>query len=53
MFGRFFGKKAKAAAAELKKIENRDLMEAIVGGCLLVGAANSTEGKVAESELKS
>lgn len=51
MLGRFFSKKAKAAGVELKRIENRDLMEAIVGGCLLVAAANDKNGKVDESEL--
>lgn len=40
MFGlkKLFGD-SKAAA---KKIENRDLMQAIVGGCLLVAAADGT-----------
>lgn len=42
MFGKMFGKKAAAARQELKKIENRDLMQAIVGGCLLVAAADGT-----------
>lgn len=51
MLGRFFSKKAKAAGVELKRIENRDLMEAIVGGCLLVAAANDKNGKVDESEM--
>ena len=35
MFG-MFKKKTAAVKVELKKVENRDLMEAIVGGCLLV-----------------
>lgn len=35
MFG-MFKKKSAAVKVELKKVENRDLMEAIVGGCLLV-----------------
>lgn len=30
MFGKLFGKKASAAKAEIKKFENRDLMEATV-----------------------
>ena len=38
MFG-MFKKKTAAVKVELKKVENRDLMEAIVGGCLLVAAA--------------
>ena len=45
MFG--FKKKANAAKIELKKIENRDLMEAIVGGCLLVAAA---DGEIEKEE---
>nr|QEI46104.1 hypothetical protein p13ZX36-90_00023 [Escherichia coli] len=36
MFGKFFGKKVASAKVELKRVENRDLMEAIIGGCLLV-----------------
>jgi tellurite resistance protein TerB len=43
-----FKKRANAAKAELKKIENRDLMEAIVGGSLLVAAA---DGDIDASEL--
>ena len=38
MFGKLFGKKVASAKVELKKVENRDLMEAIIGGCLLVSA---------------
>jgi len=48
MLGKLFGKKAAAARQELKKIENRDLMEAIVGGCLLVAAA---DGSIEQPEL--
>lgn len=48
MFG--FGKKARAAKAEIKKFENRDLMEATVGGCLLIAFA---DGDCEEAELKS
>lgn len=48
MLGKFFGKKAAAAKAELKKLENRDLMEAVVGGCLLVAYA---DGELEDSEL--
>lgn len=49
MFGKLFGKKVGDAKAELKKVENRDLMQAIVGGGLLVAAA---DGEIEESELK-
>ncbi|MDY4317432.1 MULTISPECIES: TerB family tellurite resistance protein [Pectobacterium] len=42
-----FGKKVAAAKVELKKVENRDLMEAIVGGCLLVAAA---DGEIEKEE---
>lgn len=49
MFGKMFGKKASAARTELKKIENRDLMEAMVGGCLLVAFA---DGDCEDSEIK-
>jgi len=47
MFG--FGKRVKAAKAEVKKFENRDLMEAMVGGCALVAFA---DGSCTEEELK-
>lgn len=47
MFG-MFKKKAAAAATEMKKVENRDLMEAIVGGCLLVAAA---DGEIEPEEI--
>ncbi len=49
MFG-FFAKKAGDVKAELKKVENRDLMEAIVGGSLLVAAA---DGDIGNDELES
>ncbi|EHK6275131.1 tellurite resistance TerB family protein [Escherichia coli] len=42
MFG-MFKKKTAAVKVELKKVENRDLMEAIVGGCLLVAADGEIE----------
>lgn len=48
MFGKLFGKKANQMKAELKKVENRDLMEAIIGGSLLVAGA---DGNLDESEL--
>lgn len=47
MFG-LLKKKGQNAKAELKRIENRDLMEAIVGGCLLVAAA---DGDISDDEL--
>lgn len=46
----FFRKKSGDVVAELKKVENRDLMEAIVGGSLLVAAA---DGEIEEEELLS
>ncbi|MGB1291773.1 MAG: tellurite resistance TerB family protein [Pseudoalteromonas sp.] len=46
----FFKKKAGDAKAELKKVENRDLMEAIIGGSLLVAAA---DGSIDDEELVS
>lgn len=47
MFG--FGKKVNKVKAEVKKLENRDLLEAIVGGCLLVAAAG---GEIEDVEVK-
>lgn len=47
-FGNMLKKKAAEGKAELKKIENRDLMEAIVGGCLLVAAA---DGSISDDEM--
>lgn len=47
VFG-IFGKKGRKAAAEINKFTNRDLMEAIVGGALLVAHA---DGELEESEL--
>lgn len=47
MLGKLFGKKVGAAKVELKKVENRDLMQAVVGGCLLVAAA---DGEIEKSE---
>lgn len=46
-----FGKKAAAARAELKKVENRDLMQAIVGGCLLVAAADGEIDKTETAKI--
>ncbi|MBM7454519.1 tellurite resistance protein TerB [Oceanisphaera litoralis] len=48
MLGKLFGKKVAAAKAEVKKLENRDLMEALVGGCLLVAYA---DGELEAAEL--
>lgn len=47
MFG--FGKKVNKVKQEVKKMENRDLLEAVVGGCLLVAAA---DGEIEDSEIK-
>lgn len=48
MFGKMFGKKKGAAQAAMKKIENRDLMEAIVAGSLLIAAA---DGEIEPEEI--
>lgn len=45
MFG--IGKKLFGAKKVVKKLENRDLMQAIVGGCLLVAAA---DGEISKNE---
>ena len=45
MFG--IGKKLFGAKKAVKKLENRDLMQAIVGGCLLVAAA---DGEISKNE---
>ena len=45
MFG--IGKKLFGAKKVVKKLENRDLMQAIVGGCLLVAAA---DGEISKHE---
>ena len=47
MFG--FGKRVNKVKQEVKKMENRDLLEAVVGGCLLVAAA---DGDIEDSEVK-
>ena len=49
IFGKFLGKKAGAVKAEVKKLENRDLLEAVVGGCMLIAAA---DGDIEDSEVK-
>lgn len=43
----FFSRKAGNAKAAVKKLENRDLMQAIIGGCLLVAAA---DGEISKNE---
>ena len=50
MFGmkKLFGKQVGNAQAEMKKVVNRDLMQAIVGGGLLVAAA---DGEIEASEV--
>jgi tellurite resistance protein TerB len=45
MFG--LKKKLFGAGRTIKKLENRDLMQAIVGGCLLVAAA---DGEISKNE---
>jgi tellurite resistance protein TerB len=47
MFG-MLKKKGKSAAAEVKKMEKRDLAEAVVGACLLVAAA---DGEIESEEI--
>lgn len=49
MFG--FSKKLFGAKKAVKKLENRDLMQAIVGGCLLVAAANGEISKAESSQI--
>lgn len=47
-FGKFFKKKGAAAKAEIKRFENRDLMEGLVGACLLVAYA---DGELEDDEV--
>lgn len=49
MFGKMFGKKRAEAAAKMHKVNNRDLMEAIVAGSIMVMYA---DGTVEASELE-
>lgn len=49
MLGKFFKKKTAAAAATLHKVENRDLMEAIVASAVLVGHA---DGSMDDGEIQ-
>lgn len=48
MFGKLFGKKVGAAKAEMKKVENRDQMQAIVGAMVLIAYA---DGECEKAEL--
>jgi len=48
MLGKLFSKKANAMKAEMKRVENRDLMEAIIGGSILVAGA---DGELQDNEL--
>ena len=48
MFG-LLKKKGKSVAAEVKKMENRDLAEGLVGACLLIAAA---DGEIEPEEVK-
>ena len=48
MFGKLFGKRVGAARAEVKKVENRDLMQAVVGAMVLIAYA---DGECERSEL--
>lgn len=45
-----FKKKGKEAAANIKKMENRDLAEGLVGACLLIAAA---DGEIEAEEVSS
>jgi len=49
MLGKMFGKKAGAAKAEISKLKNKDLAEALVGACLLVAYA---DGNCDSSEVE-
>jgi len=48
MFAKLFSKKTNAVKSELKKVENRDLMQAIIGGSILVAGA---DGSLSEDEM--
>lgn len=50
MFGKYLKKKFGEGKAEIAKVENRDLMQAIVGGCLLVASA---DGSIGQDEISS
>lgn len=48
MLGKLFSKKSKEAAANVKKMANKDLAEGLVGACLLVAAA---DGEIEPEEI--
>jgi len=48
MFGKLFGKRGREARQALAKLENRDLMQAIVYGCFYVASA---DGEIEQSEM--
>lgn len=47
-FGKMFGKKVNEGKAEMAKVQNRDLMQAIVGGAMLVAYA---DGECEDAEM--
>lgn len=49
-FGKKFGRKVKEVQSDIKKMENRDLLEAIVAGGVLVASA---DGDISSKELMS
>jgi len=49
MLGKLFGKKASQLKNEVKKMENKDLAEGLVGACLLVAAA---DGEIEPEEIE-
>lgn len=49
-FFKMFKKKGREAAMEMKKFEKRDLMEGVVGACLLVAFA---DGELEKDEIES
>ena len=49
MLGKIFRERAAKAKASASRIENRDLMEALVGGALLIAAA---DGSIDDKELE-
>lgn len=53
MFGlkKLLGRNTSAAVATAKRIENRDLMQAVVGGCLLVAAADGEIDKKEQQKI--
>lgn len=47
MLGKFFGKKKAEISSEMKKVENRDFMQAVCGAALLIAAA---DGEIEQEE---